>query len=88
MKMIKTIFTVWMLIFSAAVWAGHVDINNADAETLAVELKGIGLKKAQAIVAYRNENGVFKAIEDLANVKGISHKTIEKNKENILLGKK
>jgi len=88
MKMIKTILAVCLLTLSAAVWAGQVNINIADAKTLAVELKGVGMKKAQAIVAYRNENGVFKMVEDLAMVKGISDKTIEKNRKNILLGKK
>jgi len=87
MKTIKAILTACLLTLSAAVWAG-VDINKADAETLAVELKGVGIKKAQAIVAYRNENGVFKTVEDLARVKGISDKTIEKNREKILLGGK
>jgi len=42
----------------------------------------------EAIVAYRNENGFFKTVEDLAKVKGISDKTIEKNRKNILLGQK
>jgi competence protein ComEA len=88
MKMIKTMLSVCLLAFSAFVWAGHVDINKADAETLAVELKGVGIKKAQAIVDYRKVNGVFKTVEDLANVRGISDKTIEKNRDNILLGKK
>jgi len=88
MKMIKTLSIMCLLFLNTAAWAGHVDVNKADAGTIAMELKGIGLKKAQAIVAYRDANGVFKAIEDLANVKGISDKTIEKNRQNILLGEK
>lgn len=88
MKMIKVILAVYLLGLNSAAWAGLVNINKADAETLAIELKGIGIKKAQAIVAYRSKNGVFKAVNDLANVKGISDKTIEKNRKNILLGKK
>lgn len=77
-----------MLFLSNTIWAGHVDINKADAEAIALELKGIGLKKAQAIIAYRDANGAFKAIDDLTNVKGISDKTIDKNRQNILLGEK
>ena len=88
MKMIKILSIICMLFVNTIVWAGHVDINSADADTIAVELKGVGLKKAQAIVAYRDANGAFKTIEDLTKVKGISDKTIEKNKENILLGNK
>lgn len=85
MKMIKTILIGLFLLLSANVWAGTVDINTADAETIAAELKGIGAKKAQAIVDYRNANGAFEKVEELANVKGISTKTIEKNKDNITL---
>ena len=77
-----------MLFVSSVSWAGYVDINKADAETLAMELKGIGLKKAQAIVEYRTLNGAFKSAEDLVNVKGISDRTVEKNRENILFGNK
>ncbi|QFR48866.1 helix-hairpin-helix domain-containing protein [Sulfurimonas lithotrophica] len=62
-----------------------IDINNADAKSLA-NLKGVGAKKAEAIVAYRNTNGCFSKLEDLANVKGIGSKTIEKNKADLVLG--
>lgn len=62
-----------------------VNINNADAETIATHLNGVGLKKAQAIVEYRNKNGKFKTVEDLAAVKGIGEATIEKNKSLIKL---
>ena len=62
-----------------------VNINTADAESLQNELKGIGAQKAQAIVAYREANGAFNSADDLANVKGIGEKTVEKNRENILV---
>jgi competence protein ComEA len=86
-KIIKVIFTGLILSVSSALWAGHVNINTADAETLSSELKGIGAKKAQAIIDYRKEHGAFATMGDLENVKGISSKTIEKNKENIVLEK-
>ena len=63
--------------------AGPVNINTADAATLARELKGIGLKRAQAIVAYRAKNGPFKSADELALVKGIGHQAIDKNRTEI-----
>ena len=66
-------------------FAGPVDINKADAATIAKELSGIGLSRAQAIVTYREKNGNFKAIEDLRKVKGIGAKTLERNRANIRL---
>ena len=62
-----------------------VNINTADAVAIQSELKGVGLQKAEAIIAYRNANGVFKSADELANVKGIGLKTIEKNRDNIVL---
>jgi competence protein ComEA len=64
-------------------WAGPVDINKADATTIAKELNGIGLSRAQAIVAYREKNGAFKSADDLRKVKGIGAKTLERNRANI-----
>jgi competence protein ComEA len=66
-------------------FAGPVDINKADAKTIAKELDGIGLTRAQAIVEYREKNGGFKSVDDLKKVKGIGGKTIEQNRSNIRL---
>jgi competence protein ComEA len=52
-----------------------VDINQADATELAT-LKGIGPKKATAIVAYRTAHGSFKTVNDLSKVKGIGAKSV------------
>ncbi len=68
-----------------AAFAGPVDINNADAKTIAKELNGVGLSRAQAIVEYREKNGAFKSVDDLKKVKGIGAKTLEQNRSNIRL---
>ena len=62
-----------------------VNINKADAETLAQVLKGIGAKKAQAIVAWRQKNGNFKNVSQLLEVKGIGEKTLSANRSRIKL---
>ncbi len=62
-----------------------VNLNKADAKEIAKILKGIGLKKAQSIVAYRKKHGDFKAVEEVASVKGIGVKTIAKNFKRIVL---
>lgn len=64
-------------------FAGPVDINTADAETLSAELNGVGLAKAKAIVEYREKYGPFKSPDDLSLVKGIGERTVELNRENI-----
>jgi len=69
------------LISSSA--AGPVNINSADAITLSRELKGIGMKRAEAIVDYRRKFGPFKSADELALVKGIGPAAIQKNREFI-----
>ncbi|CAN5241609.1 hypothetical protein BH24PSE2_BH24PSE2_18600 [soil metagenome] len=64
-------------------WAGPVDINTADAETLAAELEGVGPAKARAIVEYRAKHGPFTQAEELGHVKGIGAKVLDANKGNI-----
>ncbi|GMB07560.1 competence protein ComEA [Thermolongibacillus altinsuensis] len=61
-----------------------VNINTATAEELQT-LSGIGPAKADAIIAYREENGPFQKIEDLLNVSGIGEKSLEKIKEQIIV---
>lgn len=85
MKMIKSLLLAVFLLFSQGLYATPVNINTADAASLAEQLKGIGPKKAQAIVDYRNKNGAFTSIEDVVKVKGISEKTLAKNRDNIVL---
>jgi len=81
-KLLLTAITS-LVLFSQSLFA--VNVNTADAAAIAEELKGVGLKKAQAIIEYRQANGDFKTIESLTEVKGIGLKTVEKNRENIQL---
>ncbi|MCL1635228.1 helix-hairpin-helix domain-containing protein [Luteimonas sp. SX5] len=74
------------LLGSALAADEKVNINTADAATLDRVLINVGASKAEAIVAYRKENGAFKSPEQLAQVKGIGLKTVEKNRDRIVVG--
>ncbi len=63
----------------------QVNVNTASAEALAKALKGVGLKKAEAIIKHREAVGGYKRIEQLLEVKGIGEATLEKNKAFIRL---
>jgi len=62
-----------------------VSINTATAEELAQALNGVGAKKAQAIVSYREEYGPFKTVEDLKQVPGMGNALVERNLERLTL---
>jgi competence protein ComEA len=74
------------LLLGQVVQAEPVNINTADATALAKALNGIGPAKAKAIVSYREKNGPFKSVDQLAMVEGITQKLIEKNRADIKLG--
>ncbi len=61
----------------------RVNINSASAEDIAATVKGIGFKKAQAIIEWRDAYGQFTAIEQLSEVNGIGKKTLERIKPYI-----
>ncbi|QFS61599.1 ComEA family DNA-binding protein [Pantoea dispersa] len=63
----------------------QVSINQATAEQLAAAMNGIGLKKAQAIVSYREQYGPFSAIEQLKEVPGIGSALVERNSARLKL---
>lgn len=71
---------------ASAFAADRVNINTADAATIDRVLLNVGPSKAQAIVAYRKAHGSFRSVEQLALVKGIGLKTVEKNRDRIVLG--
>lgn len=72
------------LVFACASWAA-VNINAASAEDLEA-VKGLGPKKAAAIVAYRDKNGPFKSLADLKNLKGFGEKSIAKLEKELSVG--
>lgn len=86
--MIRNILAALTLSFAcamSALAATPVDVNHADATTIATSLDGIGMSKANAIVAWRGEHGAFKSVDDLRQVKGIGDKTLERNRDAIRL---
>ena len=94
MSMIRTLLALLAITVSSAVLAQdtasggppmQVNINTADAETLASVLSGVGLKKAQAIVEHREHHGRFDAVADLTKVKGIGEATVTRNAAKIVV---
>lgn len=73
------------LVKASVVAEQSVNVNTATAEMISDHLKGIGLKKAQAIVEWRKANGNFISVEQLTEVKGIGEKTVQANKGKIAL---
>jgi len=80
MKIIISLIMILSSLFAT------IDINNASIKKLA-GLKGVGSKKAKAIVAFRDTYGCFSKVEDLKKVKGIGHRTLDRNRANIIIGK-
>ncbi len=82
---LASLLTVAAPVCLAAESAVAVNINTADEAALAAGLKGVGEARAKAIVAYRKENGPFKSVEQLSDVKGIGNAVVEDNRANITL---
>lgn len=88
MKTIRIVVALLALTLSAFVYAGPVNINTADAQSLSKNIKGVGLKKAQAIIDYREKHGKFQKVTDLVKVKGIGNKLLEKNNGMLIVQKR
>ncbi len=89
MKRIASIagaFALALLAAGAAFASDKVDINTADAAELDRVLLNVGPSKAAVIVEHRNTHGPFKSLEELALVKGIGLKTVERNRDRIEIG--
>ena len=74
-----------IVILGASILFGSIDINTASVKELS-GLHGIGTKKAEAILAYRDTK-CFENISELSRVKGIGKKTVEKNIDNLTTSK-
>ncbi|WHZ18577.1 MAG: hypothetical protein OJF55_000726 [Rhodanobacteraceae bacterium] len=84
-KRTLTALALCLAIALPALAATPVNVNKADAQTIATSLDGVGMSKAQAIVAYRDAHGPFKSVDDVGNVKGIGAKTLARNRDAIRL---
>ncbi len=73
---------------NAPLWAADgakININTATVEEL-TQLKNVGVKTAERIVAYREANGPFRSMDDLTNVKGIGEKILDRNQNRMTIG--
>ncbi len=86
LKLVGHSLLLSLALAGSAFAADKVNINTADAATIDRVLVNVGPAKAEAIVAYRKQNGGFKSAEQLAEVKGIGLKTVEKNRDRIVVG--
>jgi len=85
---LKTLVVSLLLVPVLAFANSAININTADSETLVDGLTGIGPEKAMAIVRYRQANGPFQQVNELAQVRGIGESTVQKNRANITVGER
>ena len=83
MEIFKKILLVACLLIPTILLAEVVNIKTADKESLMSAIKGVGEKRAEAIIAYREQNGPFKSIEELSEVRGIGASVVEANMDNL-----
>lgn len=63
--------------------SSKIDLNHADLSILTGSFKGIGKKRAEAIIAYRDSHNGFKSLEELAEVKGFSQRFVDTNRDKL-----
>lgn len=87
MDAIRIVLLSLLLCFSLQLSAADkVNINTAD-RTALMTIKGVGEKRADAIIAYRKEHGPFAKVEDLTQVQGVGQNTVDDNRETLTVGK-
>ena len=86
-KAIKLLIAGSLLVtqLAFALPAGSVNVNTASAQELAAVLVGVGISRAEAIVAYREANGAFGSQDELLAVRGIGDHVLENNRAKIAL---
>lgn len=82
----RLLFAALLLAISQLAMADTVDINSADAQTLAVAISGVGQARAEAIVAYREQHGPFQSVDELMQVSGVGPATLERNRDKLSVG--
>lgn len=60
-----------------------IDLNKADLSVLTGSFKGIGKKRAEAIIAYRESHSGFKSLEELAEIKGFGQRFVDTNRDKL-----
>ena len=88
MDILRKLALSFVLTLPLICYAGDaVDINAADQQTL-MTIKGIGEKRAAAIIAYRDQHGRFKSVDELIDVQGISESLFEKSRDSFVVKRK
>ena len=84
----KTLLAL-LIVIPSLLYAGEtVNINTAYKAALMSGIKGVGEKRAEAIIAWREQHGAFKSVDELAGVSGIGPAIVEANRDNLTIGPK
>lgn len=86
-KLLQVLSSLGLIIFVLSAFGANqkLNINTASVEQLAEVMKGVGPKKALAIVKYRHQHGPFSSVDELVKVKGIGPVTLKKNRAKIMV---
>lgn len=83
MDILKNLVFVLLFALPGLLFAGQpININTADKATL-MSISGIGEKRAEAIIAYREQHGPFQSVEQLLEVQGVGPAILDNNRENL-----
>ena len=83
MEILKRFILILLFTFPVLLYAGgSVNINTADKETL-MSVKGVGERRAEAIIRYREENGAFTSVDQLADIRGIGQSLVDSNRDTL-----
>ena len=81
MKLLKLLVAISWLSLSPAPWAADtVNLNTAD-KALLMSIKGIGARRAEQIIDYRQQNGAFESVQELTHIRGIGQAFVDRNKD-------